>query len=416
MIGRAANKEESVGISGFSSSSTKRVNGLIKLDPKDFVVDEVPSQLTEDPQGKYTALKIRLENWDTNKFVAFLARELHISKKRITYAGTKDKRGITTQYFTVNAKVDLQNIKLKDCEVLQSFGCNRMLRLGDLDGNRFSINIHSSISDREMTMEIYDELMKNGGFPNYFGLQRFGELRTNTHKIGKLIIEGKIDEAVLKYVYDSDIDEDDYRKEFGKTNDPCLALRSFPKHLSFERSLLGYLCAHGEIMDAFSVLPRNLAIMFVHAYQSFIFNLVLSIRLKTYASLDRVLPGDVLYEVNGMFNSIKSNEIRENGFNADKLQQLSSSDRVRPTIIIPGYETPLPEGDEGEIEAHVLEGEKIDLDMFKIRNHPELSSKGERRIISAKPIGFVLNDDGSLQFALGKGIYATSFLREFLKN
>jgi len=410
------NRENSVEISGFSSSPLKRIEGTIKSEPEDFVVDEIPSELTRDPDGKYTALKIRLENWDTNRFVSFLARELHISRKRITYAGTKDKRGITTQYFTVNWDLHGARFSLKDCEILEEFRCNRMLRLGDLTGNRFLINMHMNSSEFPTVMEIYEEVMKMGGFPNFFGLQRFGELRTNTHKLGKMIIEGRIEDAVLRYIYDSEIDTEDYRMKFGETNDPCLALELFPKHLSFERSILGYLCSHGEIHEAFSVLPRNLSIMFVHAYQSFIFNRILSERLARFGILDRVLPGDVLYGIDGMFNSIKDNEIRENGFNTEKLQHLSSSDRVRPTALIPGYESTIPDGDEGEIESHVLEDEKVELEQFKIQNHPELSSKGERRIISAKPINFSIHEDGCMEFALGKGIYATSFLREFLKK
>ncbi|MCW6168315.1 MAG: tRNA pseudouridine(13) synthase TruD [Thermoplasmatales archaeon] len=408
-------KERAVGISGFSSSPNEKVGGSIKLDPEDFIVEEVPDNMNEDPNGKYTALKIQLKNWDTNRFISFLARRLQISKKRITYAGTKDKRAITTQYFTVNGTIDQSSVELRDCNVLEIFKCNRMLKLGDLRGNTFTINIHYDENDREKILRIYDEVLQNGGFPNFFGLQRFGEIRTNTHKIGRLILEGDIERAVRTYIYDREIDTEDYRVQFGETNDPCLALNSFPKHLSFERSLLGYLCAHGEIRDAFSVLPRNLAIMFVHAYQSYIFNNVLSERLLKFGRLDKVVSGDIMYKIDELFNSAKDSEIKENGYNMDKLQQLSITDKIRPTIIVPGYESVIPKGDEGEIEARVLENERIELEQFKILNHPELSSKGERRIISAKPVNFIINNDGSFKFTLGRGIYATSFLREFIK-
>jgi tRNA pseudouridine13 synthase len=415
MIKDIKSRERTAGISGFSSSPDKKIDGSLKLDPEDFIVEEVPDSINEDPNGRYTALKIRLENWDTNRFISFLARRLQISKKRITYAGTKDKRAITTQYFTVNSTVDPSRLDLRDCQVLEVFKCNRMLKLGDLKGNTFTINIHYNENDKEEIPKIYDEILRNGGFPNFFGLQRFGEIRTNTHKIGRLILEGDIESAVRTYIYDSEIDSEDYRVQFGETNDPCLALNSFPRHLSFERSLLGYLCAHGEIRDAFSVLPRNLAIMFVHAYQSYVFNKVLSERLSRFGSLDKVVSGDILYKIDELFNSAKDSEIKENGYNMDKLQQLSSTDKIRPTIMVPGYETTIPKGDEGEIEAHVLENERIELDQFKVLNHPELSSKGERRIISAKPVNFQINKDGAFQFTLGKGIYATSFLREFIK-
>ena len=84
-----------------------------------------------NPTGKYTILKVKLTNWDTNRFLMYLSRYLRISRKRITYCGTKDKRGITTQYFCVNSEIQPERIGIKDAEILDSFRTDRMLNLGD---------------------------------------------------------------------------------------------------------------------------------------------------------------------------------------------------------------------------------------------------------------------------------------------
>jgi len=95
----------------------------IKVNPQDFIVEEIPNDLKRVENGKYTILKVVLTNWETNHFVTHLARYLGMSRKRITFAGTKDKRAITTQYFCINGSVNADQIRIKDCEVEESFLC-----------------------------------------------------------------------------------------------------------------------------------------------------------------------------------------------------------------------------------------------------------------------------------------------------
>ena len=62
-----------------------------------------------------------------------------------------------------------------------------------------------------------------------------------------------------------------------RDRDFAAALRDFPWKLTFERMVIGYLARNpGDYAGAISVLPPNLQMMFVHAYQSYLFNLILS--------------------------------------------------------------------------------------------------------------------------------------------
>lgn len=379
------------------------------------MVEEIPLDLARKPDGRYTILKVRLRNWDTNRFLVYLSKYLGISKKRITYAGTKDKRGITTQYFCLNHSFDPSTINISDVEVLDSFRTDRMLTLGDLQGNRFTINLRSEKKYDSTIRDTFDEIMSKGGFPNFFGLQRFGTLRTNTHHIGKLIVLGKYEEAAMKYLYDPEFDTEDYRVNFASHNDPRIALKEFPAKLSFERTLLGYLDEHGTLRDAFSALPRNLSLMFVHAYQSYIFNRVLSARIRDLPNPADPQIGDVFVKVDSLFNAIKDDEITVNRLNQSRLSEMALRDELRPTIPLIGYETLLTRGYQGEIEQQIMDEEGIKPAMFRIQGYADLSSKGERRIVSCKPVEFNMRGNGVLEFALGRGIYATSLIREFLK-
>lgn len=406
--------ENVIGVEGYSSS-TEGFGGKIKQKPEDFIVEEIPVDLPEKEKGKYTIVKIRLKDWDTNKFLIYLARDLRISKKRITYAGTKDKAGITTQYFCVNAGFDPSKISISDAEILSYFRTDKFLRLGDLKGNRFQIRIVYGEDKSELIEKIYSEITMNGGFPNFFGIQRFGALRTNTHKIGKLIVAGKYEEAVLKYIYDPEIDTEDYRKNFGETLDANRALKEFPEYLNFERTLLGYYQEKGKFEGAFDRFPKNLSMIFVHAYQSYIFNRILSERMKINRNLDAVLEGDIAYPVDSYFNMNKDEPIKVTKFNLEKISKLSHEDKVRPSIPLFGFESQFSKGIQGDIEKKVLENEGIEQSSFRVTGYPEISSKGERRIVSAKPLDFKIAEENTIEFSLGKGIYATSLIREFLK-
>ena len=200
-------------------TTTEPVNGVLKGSPEDFVVEEIPIPMEKLENGKYTIIKVKLREWDTSRFLIFLARQLHISNKRITYAGTKDKNAVTTQYFCINHDFQPERLNINDCEVLDAFRTNRILGLGDLMGNRFRINLRASTESIHAITEAVRQLREIGGFPNYFGLQRFGSVRTNTHVVGKLIVQGKEEEAASRYIFDPDIDREEYRMDFGKTQD-----------------------------------------------------------------------------------------------------------------------------------------------------------------------------------------------------
>ena len=385
-----------------------RIRGALKTKPEDFIVEEIPSDIPEDREGRYTIFSAVLKNWDTNRFVSYLSRRLGISKERIRYAGTKDKRGITKQFFSLDGQFDLSNIIIHDVSIDRVFRSNTQLELGMLIGNRFIVGLGEGI-DTGKVLDSLEKLEEIGGFPDYFGQQRFGSIRVNTHRVGELLVRGKYEDAVLLYLYDPAFDHDDFRINFHETGDARRALKEYPLHLNFERSLLGYIAEKGKIDGAFDVFPRNLRMLFIHAYQSYLFNRILAKRIRTVGSLNEILEGDTVVEVDDLFNK-SGKEIVVNSFNIGQIRALVAEDRMRPVAKLFGYKTTFSDGIMGEIEREAL-GD-IRQDNFKITGHRDMWSSGDTRITSSRARNFRVTEDGSFAFSLGRGMYATVFLRE----
>lgn len=111
-----------------------------------------------------------------------------MSASHFTYAGVKDKRAKTTQWFSVR-KVEPWKLIVKTKSVRQIKIGNitfkdKPLKLGELIGNRFRIALRNVVGADDLITDVINSLNKNG-FINYYGLQRFGnDKEVPTYSIG----------------------------------------------------------------------------------------------------------------------------------------------------------------------------------------------------------------------------------------
>ncbi|UCE74778.1 MAG: tRNA pseudouridine(13) synthase TruD [Methanomassiliicoccales archaeon] len=420
--------ERIIGIEVFYTD-TKGIGGKLRKNSEDFIVEEVSSPPQKDDEGEYTITQIRARNWETNRLVGKLSRKLGISKKRINFAGTKDKRAVTTQLFSIKASMEnVKNLHLKDVEVLDTYTSRKGLNLGDLIGNRFEISIkelEAPATDTEkLVNETSEQLRALGGFPNFFGHQRFGALRPITHIVGRKLVEGDFHGAVLAYLGNPTEIEGkeayEARCAVKEGADYAEALKMFPKHLGFEKAMLNHLVKNEEdYIGALASLPKNLYLMFIHAYQSYIFNKILSQRIKNGLLTCEPLIGDLVLplDAEGLPDHKKWIDVNEG--NIEKVKKRISEGKAFISGLVPGAEVSLAGGVQGEIERRVLEEEEVTPEDFIIPQMRQLSSKGMRRELISPPteFQFEMEEDGiRMRFELTKGCYATSFLREFMKT
>jgi len=424
--------EKNIGIQTFFTSF-KGVGGRLRTLPEDFVVKEISSYPPEKENGKFTIADVTATNWETNLLIRELSKRLYISRKRIGFAGTKDKRAKTSQlmsFYNVTLE-DLSKVNIKDVVIENVYCSDRPIKIGDLIGNSFIVivrNTEINISHKQI-QNIASSIVNIGGFPNFYGIQRFGVVRPITHVVGEYIIRGDFEKAVMTYAANPIDGENEesfmVRNQLEKNHDFAKALKCYPSYLNFEKAILNKLVTDPkDFVGALKELPQNLLTMFVYAYQSFLFNKMLSERIKNNLPLNMAVLGDVVLPVRR--GVIDKNEIKVKENNIEKVnKQISKSKAVVSSLLV-GCDSKFSDGAMGEIEHKIVEKEKIDLRDFIIPDIPFVSSTGSRRSLLAYVKNFDfelindnLNDDKLaliLKFDLEKGCYATCLLREFMKT
>ena len=179
----------------------KTLNFKFLQNEEDFIVEEQPIKFSNS--GNFVVLEIKKQNCDTWELLDRLSKFLGVFSNEIGYAGLKDKRATTTQYITIPKKYskELKNFKSKKIEIKELCLHNKKLNIGDLEGNRFKINLHEVEKADIFHIEKILKIISKFGMPNYFGYQRFGkDVKDNLEKAKELLFgDGKVkDKKVAK--------------------------------------------------------------------------------------------------------------------------------------------------------------------------------------------------------------------------
>lgn len=312
----------------------------IKEVNSDFIVDEL-SQYSLG-EGGYALFELKKENLGTMEAARLLSKAWHVPAKWIGYAGLKDKRAITTQACSAKGVSEEAILKTKiDGIELKFLGySDRPMSLGMHKGNKFEITVRD-ISGLPKTKK---------KFINYFGEQR---LSTKNPDIGKAIVQGNFEKATALLLH---MDWKD--------------ARMIQTHLQH---------APKDYLGALKVVPFKLLKLYVHAYQSRLWNLCAAEHLKHGEFVD---------------------EIPVVGFGS--------------------------ESDDSRVKAQ-LSSEGITPQSFVLRSFPDLSQEGTTRklIIDVEDlrIGGLEKDERNhgmkkvrITFTLPPGSYATEVIRQLFSQ
>ena len=246
------------------------------------------------PAGTPDYLQFTLckENVDTMNAASFINKLLHIGPTSggVEYAGTKDKRAVTAQKCTLYRKrpSELARINKMFTPYLLRVGdfqyVSQPSSLGDLGGNRFSIVLRSLDQPEEHVAAACEGLAQSG-FINYYGLQRFGHGKGRSHEIGRALFRGEMQVACELMFHPRVGERQDMLqvKELFAAGKYREAAKLAPVQMHSERAVLEGLAARpGDYGAAFARVPKLTRLICAHAYQSMLWNLAASLRIKRY--------------------------------------------------------------------------------------------------------------------------------------
>ncbi|XP_072509204.1 pseudouridylate synthase 7 homolog isoform X2 [Notamacropus eugenii] len=325
-------------------------------------------------RGSYCHFVLYKENKDTMDAINVLSKFLRVKPNIFSYMGTKDKRAITVQEIAV-LKITAQRLAhLNKCLMnfkLGNFSYQKNpLKLGELQGNHFTVVLRNITGTDHQVQQAMNSL-KEIGFINYYGMQRFGTTAVPTYQVGRAILQNCWDEVVDLILKPRPGAEKGYlvkcREEWAKTKDPDAALKKLPVKRCVEGQLLRGLSKYGlkNIVSAFGIIPRNNRLMYIHSYQSYVWNNMVSKRIEEYG-LEPV-PGDLVLK------GATATYIEEADVNS-----YSIHDVVMP---LPGFDVLYPKHKISETYKEMLAADHLNIENMKHKIRDYSLSGAYRKII-----------------------------------
>ncbi len=343
--------------------------GRLRERPSDFVVDEVwrgasalmaaagleSPEVREGPHAVFSVVKVGLT---TEEAAGLLARVLRVPASRLAYAGLKDRRSVSAQFMSAPLGRPPEVVRAR--KVRARFVCRSTepVYRGSNDLNRFTLRVRET-EPRELSRRL-TELSR--GFPNFFSYQRFGDRPPLNHEIGLLLLRREFDRAA--------------RLLAGKGG------------RGYESRVAAALNRGASGLEALKAIPRGALEMMLHSYQAYVFNLLLSERLRDGRLSP--LPGDRVVSLPGGGESL--------------------------ALPLPGSDPDAYRGPAGEEALETLRRDGLSPESFRL---PELGLNlaGGVRPARVPARGLRLWERGDsllASFALDRGSYATSLMREAL--
>ena len=388
----------------------------IKVKAQDFIVREVSIPSFSDKPHNHAVFRLTKQDWDTFDLIELLARRLKISKQDISTGGIKDRYGITEQLISIKNRRGLQEAVMalppEDNFKLSFVGFHSAaITAKDIRGNHFTITIRDIPPADLGRLLANAEIVKQWGIPNYYDEQRFGGARHGKGFMGKEIFRGSREKALRLYFEPSKFDDPRTR-----TLKSCILEnwshwdRCLEGARGEYRKVLTYLSQHRRAFHkALSLIDRRFLVFTLNAYQSLLFNRILSAYLEELQP-EHDLHLDRLPYSQGFF--LFHREVSEALF-----EQLQSKN-----LPVPGWDSRIEDPRIAEITAEVLEREGIELRDLKVRQMSRVYINGVERPAILLPKDFGVEGNGedelyenreklTLRFFLPRGGYATLIVK-----
>ncbi len=376
----------------------------IKSKPQDFRVFELLKDGYIGDKGKFRVYRVTKKKLTTLEAATELAIATGVRSSEIGMAGMKDRQGVTTQFMSVRGgkPVRFQSPSLK---VEMAGFAMHALSSRDSIGNGFEIALRGVDPAERAEIERESVYVREHGVPNYFGEQRFGNLRHGQGWVAKELALGR-PEAALKNMLASPSESDNPR------------MRSFKRGLTNAwgdwkrcRDVAGAFGAHHSIFEhlakepedfagAFRYVKTEVRLIHLYAFQSHLWNRAIARFITETASRkDRFL----VTSLEGPLSFSRA--------------PLAIPEAWGGTFRMPGEGLEdVEHDDQRKWLTEALAAEGLRPEDFRIHGVPGFALKGEDREIVVQARGLETfpdrRSDGVLhvRFDLPRGSYATLVL------
>ncbi|MEM0379878.1 MAG: tRNA pseudouridine(13) synthase TruD [Desulfurococcaceae archaeon] len=267
--------------------TNEKVNREFTMNSNNFYVDEIVNLSDlgfNQRSGNYIVFKLLKKNIDTYTALIDISRRIKIPFENILFLGLKDKYATTSQYIFIKKELvdpsELINIEHSSYKLLFQGYVNRKPRKTNLIGNKFKVIIEN-LDDRN-TCVLKNILMKidQYGLPSYYGYQRFGVKRFNSHILGKYLVLNRIDLFLHELLY---------------SIYPCEDTESILKRIEneFDSFIIERIVYRtSSLSKAVEKVNKQLRNLLIDAYGSYLYNLLLNniIDKHGWSSLDKDYP------------------------------------------------------------------------------------------------------------------------------
>ena len=387
----------------------------VKATTADFQVREESDLSLSSERSRFAVFRLAKTSWDTFDLIDLLARRLGTSREDISVGGMKDRHGDTEQLVSVRG-LRGRPVDMKERNFTLSFAgwSDEPVTAKAVRGNRFVITLRDLTAEEAARLDDACGKVARDGFPNYFDEQRFGSARHGAGFMGKEIFLGRREKALQLYFTPSKHDDQKTRKlkrcvteNWGRWGQ-CAGL-GFGEY----GRILAYMAEHrGAYHQALERIDRRFLVFVLNAYQSFLFNEVLTLWLRALAS-EKGFPLHPLRSAYG------SRELY------DTLPAEASAELRQAVLPVPGYDTSLPDERIRRIVEQVLEAEGIRLSDLRVRQMHRIRVGGVERAAIVVPEDLAAAEAGpddlypgrrkaTLRFFLPRGSYATMLIKRLM--
>jgi tRNA pseudouridine13 synthase len=256
----------------------------LKCRPEDFRVEEITAfACTGDSGGPFAVYRLVKQSIGTPEAIDTIAQRWALRRDRISFGGMKDRHAATTQTLTIH-NGPKRGLKQTNLDLAYLGQAPRAFVPADISANRFTIVMRDmSAAAIERATAALNEVAAHG-IPNYFDDQRFGSVGESGDFIAQAWCLGDFSRALWLAIADpNDHDRPDDKPRKKTLRDHWGNWAVIKEKIGatyLDRIIARLIDQPDDYRFAFALIPAHIRDLYLAAYQSFLWNRMLSLLIR----------------------------------------------------------------------------------------------------------------------------------------